>query len=466
MEETCPDAGCLYPSSAEYNRRSDIWGSAVHVSPTTAYLSPPGKEPQQRYSSHPHSHQRDERHQHDSSYHHPTPTRAAHTSKPNRSSPPPRSASPPTPYPIPKDEFIHHQYASDHILQSHTVYVPSSADAHSQIKKYWIIYLHGGYYRDPLITSSTFNPLLSTLLHHPTISKSVSPQIAGYASINYRLSPHPEFPQDPDKTSNYELRNAKHPDHINDVLTAIADLQRRYGFESNYVLIGHSVGATLALQTALAQSIPWSPLRPSSSPSQQPDEATNETTTTSPLTQTLSTASTLHPDTYTSTQTSTASARHQNRQNPSQPLTIHPPTSIVSLNGIHSFPLIHDTNPSYEPVSRNAFPERNYDSVSPASYPASAYHPALKHVYIAASKSDSLVPWSQVDALESRLSPPSVSSSLSPAANGNHATTTSCASSIRVKTVEIHGDHNDSWKCKGHDAEVGMLVARALRDLR
>lgn len=72
-----------------------------------------------------------------------------------------------------------------------------------------------------------------------------------FASIDYRLSPHPDFPQDVTTTPEYSLRNAKHPDHIQDVETAIAYLQRTYNFGSRYILSGHSCGATLAFQAAM-----------------------------------------------------------------------------------------------------------------------------------------------------------------------------------------------------------------------
>lgn len=42
-----------------------------------------------------------------------------------------------------------------------------------------------------------------------------------------------------------------HPDHIVDVLTGLAFLQKKAGFGSNYVLLGHSCGATLAFQAAM-----------------------------------------------------------------------------------------------------------------------------------------------------------------------------------------------------------------------
>lgn len=71
--------------------------------------------------------------------------------------------------------------------------------------------------------------------------------IAGFASINHRLSPypnHPTYPSSPDDHS----RNAKHPDHLMDVSKALIFLDRKYGVSNGYLLVGHSAGATLALQ--------------------------------------------------------------------------------------------------------------------------------------------------------------------------------------------------------------------------
>jgi kynurenine formamidase len=72
--------------------------------------------------------------------------------------------------------------------------------------------------------------------------------IQGFASINYRLSPHPDFPQDGNTIPARELRVARHPDHIRDVWSALAFLTLEYGIRDRYVLVGHSVGATLAFQ--------------------------------------------------------------------------------------------------------------------------------------------------------------------------------------------------------------------------
>lgn len=66
-------------------------------------------------------------------------------------------------------------------------------------------------------------------------------------SIDYRLSPHPDHPtsaNDPD-------HNACHPDHLEDVVDALVWLQSRRA--ADYILVGHSAGATLAFQACLAQ---------------------------------------------------------------------------------------------------------------------------------------------------------------------------------------------------------------------
>lgn len=75
--------------------------------------------------------------------------------------------------------------------------------------------------------------------------------MVGFASVDYRLSPHPDFPQDPATTPWAQLRNAKHPDHLHDVRTALAFLQEKYGLGDRYILVGHSCGATLAFQIVM-----------------------------------------------------------------------------------------------------------------------------------------------------------------------------------------------------------------------
>ena len=105
-------------------------------------------------------------------------------------------------------------------------------------------YIHGGAWRDPEIDSSQLNRA------HAILKDPLIPNIIGFASINYRLSPYPDHPRDPSSPDD-PSRNAKHPNHIHDVLAALRWLQKEYGFGERYLLAGHSCGATLAFQVAM-----------------------------------------------------------------------------------------------------------------------------------------------------------------------------------------------------------------------
>ena len=76
-------------------------------------------------------------------------------------------------------------------------------------------------------------------------------RIAGFASLNYRLSPHPSFAQDAATTPSFASRVARHPDHLDDVASGLRFLQRQFGLGGDYVLFGHSAGAFLAYQALL-----------------------------------------------------------------------------------------------------------------------------------------------------------------------------------------------------------------------
>ncbi|OJJ73966.1 hypothetical protein ASPBRDRAFT_41746 [Aspergillus brasiliensis CBS 101740] len=138
-------------------------------------------------------------------------------------------------------------YGTDHILQTVTV-APLNTDNN---EGYWVILIHGGAWRDPTQTAENYlTPALTTLTTKDTTSLS---QIKGIASISYRLSPHPSHPQDPQTTEPAHLRAAKHPDHISDVQSALSFLQGKYDMGSNYILVGHSCGATLAFQSVMGR---------------------------------------------------------------------------------------------------------------------------------------------------------------------------------------------------------------------
>ena len=181
-------------------------------------------------------------------------------------------------------EIQRFQYAHDNILQSVEVYVPArsphlgdlaerSSDSdtsrnekparetqtplgtgtHTPMAKYWIIYIHGGYFRDPKVDSTAFHPALGQLInpqHDDGNVRSVQEHVQGYASVNYRLSPHEAYPQG-EEVEEYERREARWPEQLEDVLRGISWLQGRYGFGERYLLVGHSVGATMAMLIAL-----------------------------------------------------------------------------------------------------------------------------------------------------------------------------------------------------------------------
>lgn len=160
--------------------------------------------------------------------------------------------------------LTHRQYATDHILQSYEVYIPSPPPQTSHTpsdgnnNKIWLIYIHGGAWRAPTITAlNSFVPTLSHLLNPPLQPSSTHPNpisITGYISLSYRLSPHPSHPQTPPPTTPpSSLRNATHPDHIHDILSALRFLQRKHAFGNRYILVGHSCGGTLAWQVAMSR---------------------------------------------------------------------------------------------------------------------------------------------------------------------------------------------------------------------
>ncbi|OJD15977.1 hypothetical protein AJ78_03809 [Emergomyces pasteurianus Ep9510] len=151
----------------------------------------------------------------------------------------------------PKFLLESHRYGQASILQNISVYYPRPLSQTNSSSSFWIIYIHGGAWRDPEITSTSLEPTLEALVYN------YDPQtllgVAAFASIDYRLTAHPNFPQDPTATDPSHLRKATHPDHLNDVRTAIAYLQDKYGFGEKYILVGHSCGATLAFQTVMGQ---------------------------------------------------------------------------------------------------------------------------------------------------------------------------------------------------------------------
>ncbi|OBT49617.1 hypothetical protein VE04_09957, partial [Pseudogymnoascus sp. 24MN13] len=80
-------------------------------------------------------------------------------------------------------------------LSTVDVWLPATNTDGSSPEGIWVVFIHGGAWRDPLIDSTSFK-LTIDILSQKTPSQS-NPPIAGYASLNYRLSPYPSHPTSP-----------------------------------------------------------------------------------------------------------------------------------------------------------------------------------------------------------------------------------------------------------------------------
>lgn len=226
------------------------------------------------------------------------------------------------------------KYGNDNFLQDYDVFIPSkSADSNKPAP--WVVYIHGGFFRDPNVLADTFHATVDVI---ESSGEGSQPHVAGYATINYRLSKHTNFPQ-PSDTPAYELRNAVWPEHLDDVLNGIKQLQTTYGFGSNYVLAGHSVGAQLALLVAVK----------------------------------------------------------------AEEHGIAVPAVVLGLSGIYDFPLIHRDHPEYKALTFNAMKEGEEVAASPITWAEKYELLGIKHVMLGHSKDDGLVPWNQVDVMVEAL---------------------------------------------------------------
>ncbi|KAH6611071.1 kynurenine formamidase, partial [Trichoderma cornu-damae] len=159
---------------------------------------------------------------------------------------------------IPGLTYACHQYGH-HSLQRIGVWQFDGEAA--EAASYWIIFVHGGAWRDPRNSLCDFVPSIKHMLSLAGLPKSA---LRGFASLDYRLSPHPLFPQDPASTPAEELHDAEHPVHVRDVLSGLRLLDAEYGIGGNYVLVGHSAGGTLIHQVIMNgdASCGWGPSAP------------------------------------------------------------------------------------------------------------------------------------------------------------------------------------------------------------
>ncbi|KZZ97495.1 hypothetical protein AAL_03459 [Moelleriella libera RCEF 2490] len=275
----------------------------------------------------------------------------------------------------------------------------------------WIIYVHGGAWRDPLITSATLTPALKQL---PLTDDVV------LASVSYSLSRYTQHATQPSSPADCS-RNAMHPRHILDVLAAIGFLQETAGFGSNYILAGHSCGATLAFQAAM------DPARWRGGETESASIATRIN------------------DSDSNSNSNMSSSPHY---------LVQRPAMILGLNGLYDMPQLchnpggvyNDYRDSYEEITRGAFgdDERAWAAVSPALVEDwAAEWPEGKCVLLMQSPQDSLVPFAQAEGMRDSLR-----KTMGPG--------------LRVELVDGYGDHDDTWE-KGTLLAEG--ISRAIKEM-
>ncbi|KAK1960721.1 alpha/beta-hydrolase [Colletotrichum sublineola] len=230
-----------------------------------------------------------------------------------------------------------YQYGPN-VLQTYDVYTRSTSENSSaSADKYWLIWIHGGFYRDFAQNSTGVNAAIASLeANSPDV---LADQVAGIASLNYRLSALPGV--QPNNTPANERQNARWPDHMNDAVAALKDLNKRHPIDGNYVLSGHSVGAQISFFTAL-----------------------------------------------------------ETLRDPAVPK----PAAILGISGIYDYPHLHVTHPGYDYLVLNAMREDQLVEASPAKVNAERYMALGSKAFILAhSRDDGLVPWDQAEAMKATL---------------------------------------------------------------
>ncbi|CDK27745.1 unnamed protein product [Kuraishia capsulata CBS 1993] len=111
--------------------------------------------------------------------------------------------------------------------------------------EYSLVCIHGGAWRDPNNTYADYDILVSKIDKGLDELSGTKNDVLDVYSIDYRLSPE-----------------AKHPDHLMDILAALRAIHQKDS--KPLVVIGHSVGATLLLQSLTYDSL--LPLNETSTP--------------------------------------------------------------------------------------------------------------------------------------------------------------------------------------------------------
>jgi kynurenine formamidase len=271
-------------------------------------------------------------------------------------------------------------------------------------------FIHGGAWRDPLQDSKELQPALSQLLTRKSSDSTLS-RIAGFASINYGLSTD----DDSEKGLNY-----KHPQHIHDVILALKWLQAEYSVGSqdgaehdwNWVAIGHSCGATIALQICMSYSKPWG---------------------------------------------NSEAGSWEGK----------PPVALIGLEGIYDLPLLvqkHEDQPVYAAFVTSAFghDQKVWKEASPTSgqYKYATDRGGMKVVVLGHSTEDELVEWEQVGVMCQCLQAQGWDMS-NFAEDGEHLRATEgCRKQLSL--VKLKGLHDEVWS---HGTGLRTVIEVAVRML-
>ena len=266
-------------------------------------------------------------------------------------------------------------------------------------------YIHGGAWRDPRKTKSGIQPSLSELFPSSLSPAAARDRIAGIASLNYRLSPHPSYPaKDEDDAA---ARSARHPDHVNDVIDALRWLGKKWGVrDGGYVLVGHSCGGTLALQVAMSGGKKWG---------------------------------------------DSSEKKEYGEEKTPMPIAIVP---VEAITDIQSLVKSHASQSMYEEFVVAAFGKETdeWKAASPVigTYGEERWS-AGRLVMLAQSREDELVEWEQCDLLLKILKEQGWEEKSSGAENRDRRA--SVAQEVRM--LELKGQHDEIW-------EKGKELARAI----
>ncbi|KAJ5383114.1 hypothetical protein N7517_001025 [Penicillium concentricum] len=291
---------------------------------------------------------------------------------------------------------------------------------------YWVIFIHGGAWRDPAVTSASFNATESILRNRGL-------PIAGFASISYRLSAHPNYSQDPTNTAPKDFQDAKHPDHIRDVEAALAFLQNTYAFGTRYILVGHSCGATLAFQAVMGAV------------SHHREQAF--------------VGSTDNPDKSIGFVSASPG--------PLPPALTAQPTAIVGVAGIYDLRRLRDTHAdisAYQEFIEGAFgaDEVLWDGVSPAQMAGSrgveGGWKSGRLTVLAHSKDDELVDGSQAEVMKEALRNWEQTEAQIPKQELSHG-------DRRVRVLSISGAHDEAWERGEELAHAVTFAFEQLQDM-